>query len=287
MPALQSCPRCRMPVGRGARRCSACGYVLPRRSLQPAELLAVVAAAAILLLGAWLILLPDTPQEAAPETAVTAGEGGVPVQPAPPVTTPRADSDLKTIIQRAAPAVVRVDVRLRSGAAAGSGFVCSGRGMVITNSHVVAGATDITVVDAGNHRLTARLLAVDKAVDLALLEVQGLTDVAPLQVASTANLAVGDKVVAIGSPEGLTNSVSEGIVSGLHRNIRTASADIGDAIQTSAPVSHGSSGGPLIDVRTSAVVGVLFAGSDTGQNLGFAIPGDVVLSALKRWGVPG
>ena len=276
-----------MPVRKGIRRCAACGYVLPRRGPGPGEILGVAAAAGVLILGVWLFVTPESPEQYSPEVDVTTAEPAPPPPAVAAVPVAAAAPDLKSVIGRAAPSVVRVDVRLRRGVAAGSGFVCGSGGLVITNSHVVAGATEITVLDAGNHRLPARVVADDRAADLALLTVPGLTGAAPLRVISAAGLALGDKVVAIGSPEGLTNSVSEGIVSGLQREIRTESSTIAGAIQTTAPISHGSSGGPLIELHTGSVVGVLFAGSDKGQNLGFAIPGDLVLSTLKKWGIGG
>jgi S1-C subfamily serine protease len=293
MAGLQSCPRCRTPFYGRTRRCRTCGHTLPRPRAG-LELVAVgllVALAAILL---WVALAPngsDTaappPQSTAPTQPAPPPQSGTPVQSAPPPATadPGGTGDLKQVIAATKPSVVRIDVRLATGTAVGSGFIYSDQGLVITNQHVVQGSTRVIVTNGAGKQFPGDVLHADAATDLALIQVPGLAGTPALRVSSAQHLSEGDRVVAIGSPEGLTNSVSDGIISAVHRDIQVGGQTMKDVIQTTAPISHGSSGGPLVELRTGAVIGVTTAGSEQGSNLGFAITGDTIMMVLKRWGV--
>jgi S1-C subfamily serine protease len=150
----------------------------------------------------------------------------------------------------------------------GTGFVVA-RGSVVTNAHVIAGATHLLVRpigDASTHVVTT-LLQLDEATDLALLEVGDL-DLAPLALSDDAP-AIGDTVYAVGSPLGLEGTFSQGIVSG-YRTYEDAAL-----MQITAPVSPGSSGGPVLDVA-GTVVGVAVGTFTGGQSLNFAIPSGVL-----------
>lgn len=294
MPQIRTCPRCRtVSTGRN-RRCGSCGYVPRRQGPGPIEWVAIIGIAAVVCGVIWVALAPDGSETGA---GVTPPAPNAPVAPAPqpqpgpstpepqPTPPPAGEgSDLKTAIQRAAPSVVRIDVQMRRSGAVGSGFVFHEQGYVLTNHHVVDGAVWITVTDAQGNQAPAELVAADPSVDLALLKAPKLAGTPTLKLSSAKHLAQGDRVVAIGSPEGLTNSVSEGIISALGRTITVKDgATLKDVIQTTAAISHGSSGGPLVEIRTGAVIGITTAGSETGQNLGFAISGDTILARVHEW----
>jgi putative serine protease PepD len=168
----------------------------------------------------------------------------------------------------------------------GSGFVYDEEGHVITNHHVVEGADSVEVVLWNGKSYDASVVGTDPSTDLAVLEVDAPDSVlTPLQLADSDQVKVGDSVVAIGSPFGLDQTVTTGIVSALHREMQSQSGFlIDDSIQTDAAINHGNSGGPLLDTR-GRVIGVNSQiRSDSGGNdgIGFAIPSNTVRSIASQ-----
>ena len=158
----------------------------------------------------------------------------------------------------------------------GSGFVYDDEGHVITNHHVVDGAQTVSVQFANGKSYDATVVGSDPSTDIAVLDVDAPQSVLkPLGVGDSSGLEVGEGVVAIGSPFGLEQTVTTGIVSALHRQISSPNNfAIDDAIQTDAAINHGNSGGPLLDL-TGEVVGVnAQIESESGGNdgIGFAVP---------------
>ncbi len=184
------------------------------------------------------------------------------------------------IMRRSSNAVVQVVVSNQAGEelSLGSGFFVSADGEIITNYHVIEGAhSAIAKLANGSFFSVEGVLAADADRDLVLLKVGGRAHPF-LNLAPISGLQVGDHVVAIGSPLGFQGTVSDGIVSALRSETSSK-----NWIQTTAPVSHGNSGGPLLDMEGN-VVGVITWGVDLqqGQNLNFAIPSDEVRSLLSR-----
>lgn len=176
---------------------------------------------------------------------------------------------------------------------AGSGFVIDASGHVLTNYHVVAGASSIEVV-LGNHlRFPARLVGDDERTDLALLKINpGDHKLTPLVLGDSSHLQVGQRLLAIGNPFGFQSTLVTGVVSALGRTVRTSrNTFIEDAIQTDAPINRGNSGGPMLDTE-GRVVGINTAiyspGGTTGiTGIGFAIPANTarrVVNDLLRYG---
>jgi len=162
----------------------------------------------------------------------------------------------------------------------GTGFFIRSDGLVATNGHVVEGATDITVqVGEDERTYRATLIGEDEATDLALLKVEGDKPFPVLPLGDSEHLEVGEWVVAIGNPFGLSRSVTTGIVSYIGRRDVNPSGRPGyyDFIQTDAAINPGNSGGPLLDAR-GAVIGINAAVNPAGQGIGFAIP----ISQLKE-----
>ena len=164
--------------------------------------------------------------------------------------------------------------------AQGSGFVYDSKGHVITNQHVVDGATSARVTFSNGKSYSATVVGTDPSTDLAVLKVDAPASVLdPLSLADSSKLEVGNGVVAIGSPFGLEQTVTTGIVSALHRQI-TAPNDyaIDDAIQTDAAINHGNSGGPLLDLsgRLIGVNAQIESESGGKDGVGFAIPSNTV-----------
>ncbi|TDC73329.1 trypsin-like serine protease [Micromonospora sp. KC606] len=218
--------------------------------------------------------------------AVSAGSGGVaghlaaPDPPAPAGPVPAAlpppgpaagvPSDLVAAAARALPGVVSV----RVGAGGGSGFVIDDQGHIVTNNHVVAGGGTITVVGQDGRRLTARLVGRDPDSDIAVLRVDGAGRLPALPLAP-GQARVGEPVLAVGSPLGLSGTVTAGIVSALDRPVRLGGGARQAAVQTDASINPGNSGGPLVNARGEVVgvntaIATLEGGGSIG--IGFAIP---------------
>jgi putative serine protease PepD len=167
-----------------------------------------------------------------------------------------------------------------SSQAEGSGFVYDNRGDIITNEHVVDGATSITVRFWNGKTYKAKLIGSDSSTDLAVIHVSAPSSMLhPLTLGNSGNVKVGDAVIAIGSPFGLAETVTSGIVSALGRSMEAPNNyAIPNAIQTDAPINHGNSGGPLIDM-SGRVIGVnaqIQSDSGGSDGVGFAIPASTV-----------
>jgi putative serine protease PepD len=168
----------------------------------------------------------------------------------------------------------------------GSGFVYDADGRIVTNEHVVDGADTISVQFPGGASYRATLVGMDPSTDLALIKVDAPADILhPLALGDSTTTKVGDGVVAIGSPFGLEESITAGIVSALHREITSPNRfAIEDAIQTDAAINHGNSGGPLLNLR-GQVIGVnAQIQSDGGgsDGVGFAVPSATVRTIIGQ-----
>jgi putative serine protease PepD len=170
--------------------------------------------------------------------------------------------------------------------ALGSGFVYDAAGHVVTNDHVVAGAQSISVRFWNGATYKATLVGADPSTDLAVIKVDAPASVLhPLALGDSGSLQVGQGVVAIGSPFGLEDTVTAGIVSALHREMTAPNNfTIADSIQTDAAINHGNSGGPLLDLNAKVVGVNAQIESDSGGNdgVGFAIPSNTVRSIVTQ-----
>ncbi len=203
-------------------------------------------------------------------------------------TSPRADDSIAGIAQAVLPVVVSIDVSSSQGSGTGSGFIIrstANESFVLTNNHVVDGAggsQGITVTFQDQTQETATIVGTDASYDLAVLRIdRGNLPVAAL--GDSEDVVVGDATIAIGSPLGLTGTVTSGIVSALNRPVTAGDAtDVSfiSAIQTDAAINPGNSGGPLVNSR-GEVIGINSAIATTGSSvsgqsgsigLGFAIP---------------
>ncbi|MGZ3569097.1 MAG: DegQ family serine endoprotease [Thermodesulfobacteriota bacterium] len=151
----------------------------------------------------------------------------------------------------------------------GSGFVMNQQGYILTNNHVVEDADQIKVKFANGKEYNGQIVGRDPKTDLALLKIEGASDLHPLKLGNSDDLKVGNWVVAVGSPFGLEQTVTAGIVSAKGRVIGSGPYD--NFIQTDASINPGNSGGPLINMK-GEVVGINTAIIASGQGIGFAIP---------------
>ena len=203
------------------------------------------------------------------------------------------------VLARVEPSVVSIETQIterqgpftQQGTGAGSGIVISSNGTILTNAHVIADATSITVTLAGESKArTAKVITADTTRDLALLKISDTSGLVAAPLGQSSDVAVGDQVVAIGNALALEGgpTVTEGIVSALGRSIDTDSGTLHGLIQTDAAISSGNSGGPLVNAA-GQVIGMNTAvatssGSVNAANIGFAISIDAIRAFINGTG---
>ncbi|MDO5512680.1 MAG: trypsin-like peptidase domain-containing protein [Corynebacterium sp.] len=213
------------------------------------------------------------------EAVTSLNEPSAPAAQAPPGGVEEVATDVL-------PTVVSLQVATRMGAGEGSGSIISSDGYVLTNHHVVSGADggfgQIEVTLNNGRTLPADYVASDAPTDIAVVKIRDVSDLPVMQFGDSDALRVGQEVVAIGSPLGLSATVTSGIVSALNRPVRASDgggeSSLIDAIQTDAAINPGNSGGPLVDmsgnlVGMNSVIASMSSGREAGSiGLGFAIP---------------
>jgi putative serine protease PepD len=255
------------------------------KSGQPGWFWPVVAATA-LVVG----LLGGTLAAVAVSSSMSDGSVSIPIVQSDDQVAPPLDADngnISAVAQQLLPSTVQILAgEIEGDGATGSGFVLDRRGHVITNNHVVAEATgsgEIQVVDHEGRQLDAEIVGRSPVYDIAVLRVSGARDLRPAALGSSQAMRVGESVVAIGSPLGLSSTVTSGIVSALDRPVTTGTEDDSsyiNAVQTDAAINPGNSGGPLVNLRGQVVgvnsaiatTGGAFGGEAGNIGVGFAIP---------------
>jgi putative serine protease PepD len=217
-----------------------------------------------------------------------------PLEPAPERDT---GGSVEEVAQRLLPSVVQIDVSGARGSGSGSGVILTEDGRILTNNHVVEGAGQggtVSVSFNDGTRARATIVGTDPLTDSAVIQAEGVSDLTPAAIGQSADVRVGQDVVAIGSPYGLDASVTSGIVSALNRPVSVGADAQGNsitypAIQTDAAINPGNSGGPLVDMA-GRVIGINSSirsnTSNTGQagsiGLGFAIPIDELMPIVEQ-----
>ncbi|MBI3623041.1 trypsin-like peptidase domain-containing protein [Candidatus Pacearchaeota archaeon] len=182
------------------------------------------------------------------------------------------DDDFSGIIEQAVPAVVTI----RTDVAQGTGFLITNDGYIVTNAHVLSGARRVSAITSNQESINAEFIGYDSDLDIALLKIPGNYE--KLKLDNSDNVQVGEKVIAIGNPLGLQFSVSQGIVSGIHRQ---GSNGLNLYIQTDAALNPGNSGGPLIN-KAGKVIGINNFKIGGGENLGFALESNSIKEAVNQ-----
>ncbi len=200
----------------------------------------------------------------------------------PALTGNNIESVREAVIAKVKPAVVQVNVTTPRGDALGSGVIIDKRGYIVTNDHVVNGAQIIQVVLSDGAKLSAQLSGTDPADDLAVLKINPPANMAVAALGDSSKLQVGQDVLAIGNPLGITQTVTNGIISALGRPVdEPGGTRIPDAIQTDAPINPGNSGGALVDMQGNLIGIPTLTAIDPEFNtpasgVGFAIPSNRV-----------
>ncbi|WPB91777.1 S1C family serine protease [Streptomyces malaysiensis] len=276
---------------------------------RPIALIAAVAAVSALVGGGAAALVTNATQKS--DTTIST-----------PVVNAKSSSNsgVSAVAAAVSPSIVEVSAGGTSGQSTGSGVIITSGGEIITNNHVVSGADSISVTFSDGSKKSATVVGTDSKKDLALIKVEGASGLKPASLGDSSKVTVGDQVVAIGSPEGLTGTVTSGIVSSLNRDVTVSTdqeqggqgpggggqwpfefgggrynGDVGSstttykAIQTDASLNPGNSGGALINM-SGQVIGINSAmySSASGQSsgdagsvgLGFSIPINTVKSDL-------
>jgi putative serine protease PepD len=198
------------------------------------------------------------------------------------------DGTAKQVYDGAKDAVAYISAASAQGQGTGSGFVVSSDGLIVTNAHVVEGASEVAAkIGTDGEQLPAEIVGIDASRDLALLDVDG-DDLPTLELGDSDNVEVGDSVYAIGNPYGLDHTFTTGVVSALGRQLQAPDgATIEGGIQTDAAINPGNSGGPLLDAD-GKVIGVnsqiATGGNEQGGNvgIGFAIPAATVKEFVEQ-----
>ncbi|GAA3301619.1 S1C family serine protease [Streptomyces cinereospinus] len=280
-----------------------------KRTRGPVALLAAVAIVAAAVGGGTAYGIQEL---TGTDTVASAGSTGTSVVP----TGQRGT--VAGVAKAVSPSIVEISATSDIGSSTGSGVVITSGGEIVTNNHVVSGASRITVTTSDGTEYTAQVVGTDSSKDLALIELADASGLTPATLGDSDAVQVGDEVVAIGSPEGLTGTVTSGIVSALNRDV-TVSTDEGGqrqqqgggwpfefggrqfngdtgsstttykALQTDASLNPGNSGGALIDMNgniigiNSAMYSAAGSSSDAGSvGLGFAIPVNTVKADLAK-----
>ena len=212
-----------------------------------------------------------------------------------PTTLPSAAANpgctepLPELFERVSPSVVSIsavavdpfEVNNRVSLVAGSGFIVSADGLVLTNSHVVFGHQAITVTLDDGRKAEAKLLGADPITDLALLRIPVSREGHPRALLGNSDsIRIGEEVMAIGNPLGLEQTLTRGVVSGLNRFLPDSPLTLTPPlIQTDAPINPGNSGGPLFN-RCGEVIGITTSMVADAQNIGFAVPINIAKQVL-------
>ncbi len=210
------------------------------------------------------------------------------------------NGSVEAVAKKVMPSVVQINVADGQTAGTGSGIILTTDGMIMTNNHVVesvAKGGSITVLFNDGTSAKATIVGRDPLTDIAVIKVQGKSGLTPATLGKSANVQVGQNVVAIGSPLGLQGTVTSGIVSALNRPVSAGSSETGasntdvyPAIQTDAPINPGNSGGPLADMNGNIIgVDASIASTNTSSSqqagsvgLGFAIPMDLASNIASQ-----
>src|SRR5215467_313297 len=258
---------------------------------------AIVALSIVLLLvlgvglfAGWQFGRTSTSTGGANSSVATLQPGTGPQSTVPPLTGNNEQAVREAVIAKVRPAVVEVNVTTQQGGAIGSGVIIDGRGYIVTNNHVVDGAQSMTVTLYDGTNLKAQLVGTDPADDLAVVKItppsKGLT---VAQIGDSSKLIVGQDVMAIGTPLGITQTVTHGIISALGRSVSEGQggATIPNAIQTDAAINPGNSGGALVDMQGNLVGIPTLTAIDPEFNtpasgVGFAIPSNRVATIVPQ-----
>jgi len=208
--------------------------------------------------------------------------------PATSSTGSTIEAQQEVAIAKIEPAVVELDVTTTTGEQIGSGVIIDTKGDIVTNYHIVIGGESITAVLYNGNKIQAQLIGTNTSYDLAVVHIQPFANMTVAQIGDSSKLVVGQEVLAIGNPLGITETATKGIVSALNRSVtESTGATISNAIQTDAAVNPGNSGGALINLQ-GQLIGIptltaVNTESNTAANgVSFAIPSNMAQTVVQQ-----
>jgi S1-C subfamily serine protease len=257
-------------------------------------LLTVIIAGAVFVAGCSFNI--SSPSTSTTQTQTTNSSVITTTSPGTVTQVSTGDNSIATIYNAASPAIVEINISIYQGpyfppaTGQGSGFLIDTNGDIVTNNHVVEGASSITVTLQNGKTVNAVVMGTDPTDDLAVVKIAAISvaGITPLQFDDSNTVQVGQTVIAIGSPYGLMNSVTSGIISGLNRTVSEADSysytyiNLTGMLQTDAAVNPGNSGGPLLNTN-GRVIGInteVENSSDGG--IAFAVPSTTVEKVLPN-----
>jgi putative serine protease PepD len=240
-----------------------------------------VVIAALAAVGGGLVGAALVDNNSSSNTTMTVANSGDP--------QPAVKGSVQEVAQKVLPSVVSIYNQAGQESGSGSGVVISADGKIVTNNHVIAGNGKLTVAFSDGSTSPARVIGADTVTDVAVVQTDK-TGLTPIVIGDSGKLAVGQDVVAVGAPLGLSSTVTSGIVSALNRPVATSGRDsdqatVVNSVQTDAAINPGNSGGALVDMNGSLIginssiasLGTQSAGGQSGSiGLGFAIPSNLV-----------
>ncbi|MBU5269654.1 S1C family serine protease [Clostridium cochlearium] len=192
------------------------------------------------------------------------------------------DKGLSKIINESQKLVMLVYADTEKGLSQGSGFLYNDKGDVITNAHVVGDALDVNVRLIDSTLYKGTVIGKSPSLDIALIRVPALENRSPLKINKNYKAKIGNEIIAIGSPFGLENTITTGIISAVDRNFTIGQYEYKNMYQITAPIDNGSSGGPLLDKHTGDIIGVNSAKAGD-SSIGFSIPINQVIEYVETW----
>jgi S1-C subfamily serine protease len=222
-----------------------------------------------------------------PPTSAGTVVAAQPIAQTPPVAP---DNIAGAVYRAVGPSIVEINVQsqVRRGltpSGSGTGFVVDAGGLVITNNHVVSGSSNVSVTFSNGETRSAQVVGTDSSNDLALLRVETMPSGIPaVTLGDSSTVEVGETAIAIGSPFGLEQTVTQGIVSAVERNWSSTGPTLRGLIQTDAPINPGNSGGPLLNARGEVIGITTLIESPVRGNVGvgFAVPVNIVKQQLDQ-----
>lgn len=190
--------------------------------------------------------------------------------------------NLQQMIHEAQKSIVQINVETIDSTRVGSGFIYNSRGDIVTNAHVISDAISIEVTIANAETYPAAIVGIGAEKDIAVIRVPQLINQPSIELETSGALLPGTEIIAVGSPLGFTNTVSLGIISGVDRSFDINGYTYENVYQISASITHGNSGGPLINRSTGKVIGVNSAGIEESE-IGFSIPIPAIIDDIMEW----
>ena len=281
------CPKCGTEVTERSRYCSGCGHHMKKSTSKLLMFMVGLMTVLVAAIGIFIVILlmqPQAPKEEVASKEKTVEQAKVVTEskrtPEPVVKEKLVEppKDVSEIINLSQPKVFTIFTESGQG----SGFLINQNGDVLTNAHVVEGSLNPIIKTIEGNELQGTLIGYSNTTDMALIRVPDLANREPLSLETTP-AEIGDEVIALGSPQGFENTATLGNISGVDRTFVIEPFQYDGIYQTSAAISPGSSGGPLVSKSTGKVLAINSARHTTEVNIGFSIPIYQIIDTVNQW----